>query len=138
MGTVLLVEDEESILRMAELMLRHLGYGVLAASGPREALRLATGHPGEIRLLLTDVVMPGMNGRDLAERLLEVHPNLRVLFTSGYPADHLAPHGVVDQGVSFLQKPFTLQALAAKVRSLLDRGEGGSVPPLVDGDPSPQ
>ncbi len=118
--TILLVEDETAILMMVTRMLELLGYTVLAASTPGEAIRLTEAHPGEIRLLLTDVVMPEMNGRDLANNLLSLDPNLKRLFMSGYPAHMIVPHGVLDEGVWFLHKPFTMQDLAAKVRVALD------------------
>jgi len=118
--TVLLVEDEPAILDVATQMLEIHGYRVLAAATPGEAIRLAEEHRGEIHLLMTDVVMPEMNGRELAKKLLSLHPGLRRLFMSGYTADVIAHHGVLDEGVQFIQKPFTLNALAAKVREVLD------------------
>lgn len=118
--TVLLVEDEPAILDMGRQLLEMLGYQVLAARSPGEAIRLAREHSGEIHLLLTDVIMPEMNGQDLARRLLSFHPRLKRLFMSGYTADIIAHHGVLDEEVLFLQKPFSLDALAAKVREALD------------------
>jgi PAS domain S-box-containing protein len=118
--TVLLVEDEREILEMTTMMLERLGYTVLAAGTPGEAVRLAQEHPGRIDLLLTDVVMPEMNGRDLAKNLLSIYPDIRRLFMSGYTANVIAHHGVLDEGVHFIQKPFTLQPLAAKIREALD------------------
>ena len=118
--TVLLVEDEPAILDMGKVMLEQLGYTVLAAGTPGEAIRLAEEHAGEIHLLMTDVVMPEMNGRDLAERLLSLYPDLKCLFMSGYTANVIAHHGVLDEGVHFIQKPFSMQDLAAKVREVLD------------------
>jgi len=119
--TILLVEDEPAILKLGQRMLERLGYHVLAASGPGEALRLAEYYAGTIHLLLTDVVMPDMNGRDLAKRLLTFYPDLRLLFMSGYTADVIAHHGVLDEGVLFLQKPFSKAELSLKVREVLDR-----------------
>lgn len=119
--TVLLVEDEPALLHLGTTMLERLGYRVLAADTPGEAIRLAEEHAGAIHLLMTDVVMPEMNGRDLARRLLSLYPNLKRLFMSGYPADVIAPHGVLDDGVHFLQKPFALPELAAKIRTALER-----------------
>ncbi len=119
--TILLVEDEPAILRMATVMLEQQGYTVLAAHSPEEAIRLAREYAGEIQLLMTDVVMPKMNGRDLARNLLSLHPHLRSLFMSGYTADIIAPHGVLDEGMCFIEKPFSLNDLAAKVRETLDR-----------------
>ena len=118
--TVLLVEDELAILRVTARMLEGLGYDVLAASSPVEAIRLAEQSDREIALLLTDVVMPGMNGRDLGERLAAVRPGLRRVFMSGFTADVIANHGVLHEGVHFVQKPFTKRALADKLREVLD------------------
>jgi CheY-like chemotaxis protein len=118
--TVLLVEDEPAILNMTTKMLERQGYTVLAASAPGEALRLAEEHSGEIHLLMTDVVMPEMNGRDLAQNLFSLHPNLKALFMSGYTANVIAHHGVLDEGVDFIQKPFSVKTLAEKVREVLD------------------
>jgi PAS domain S-box-containing protein len=124
---VLLVEDEAALLRSVGAMLRKLGYRVLAARGGAEALRLAGEHQGRLSLLLTDVVMPGMNGRELARELARAHPGLRVLFMSGYPAEVISSHGILDEGLSFLQKPFSPEELSAKVRSVLD-AEGSATP----------
>lgn len=118
--TVLLVEDEQSILKLGRAMLGRLGYTVLAANSPDEAIRLAEEHDGEIQLVMTDVVMPGMNGRDLANQLLARHKNLKCLFMSGYTANVIEHHGVLDEGVHFIQKPFTKKDLAIKVRETLD------------------
>jgi CheY-like chemotaxis protein len=117
--TILLVEDEPSILRVSRRLLEKLGYEVLAAHTPGEAIQLAREHVGEVHLLVTDVVMPEMNGRDLAKNLLSQYPNLKRLFMSGYTTDVIAHHGVLDPGVHFLQKPFSVQALAEKVREAL-------------------
>ena len=117
--TILLVEDEPAILKMTTKMLELLGYTVLGASTPGEAIRLAREHSGEIHLLMTDVVMPEMNGRDLARNLLALYPNLKRLFMSGYTANVIAHHGVLDEGVHFIQKPFARQELASKVRKAL-------------------
>jgi CheY-like chemotaxis protein len=110
---------------MATMMLERLGYAVLAAATPGQAIRLAHEHAGEIHMLMTDVVMPEMNGRDLAGNLLSIYPDLKRLFMSGYTADVIAHHGVLDAGVCFIQKPFSLKDLAAKLRQVLgkDRGE---------------
>jgi signal transduction histidine kinase/ActR/RegA family two-component response regulator len=117
--TILLVEDEPMILEMTRVMLEHMGYTVLPAVSPGEAIRLALEHAGEIHLLMTDVVMPEMNGRDLARNLLSLYPDLKRLFMSGYTANVIAHHGVLDEGVQFIQKPFTMQDLAAKIRNVL-------------------
>ncbi|MFW6181756.1 MAG: response regulator, partial [Spirochaetota bacterium] len=118
--TVLLVEDEPAILHMGEDMLGELGYRVLAASTPGEALERVGKHEGEIHLLVTDVVMPGMNGTELARNLIDRYPGLKCLFMSGYTANILAPHRVLEEGVHFIQKPFTVAELAAKVREVLE------------------
>jgi PAS domain S-box-containing protein len=117
---ILLVEDEQSILRMTKKMLERQGYTVVAASTPGEAIRMAREHAAEIHLLMTDVVMPEMNGRDLAKNLLSLYPGMKRLFMSGYTADVIAHHGVLDKGVNFIQKPFSGQELAAKVRKALE------------------
>jgi nitrogen-specific signal transduction histidine kinase/CheY-like chemotaxis protein len=118
--TILLVEDEPAILKMATMMLERQGYRVLAASAPGEAVRVAGEHAGEIHLLMTDVVMPEMNGRDLAKNLMSLYPDLMCLFMSGYTANVIAHRGVLDEGVHFIQKPFSMLDLAAKVREVLD------------------
>ena len=117
--TVLVVEDDPMILAMTEKMLTSLGYQTLAASGPANALNLAAVHAGNIDLVMTDVIMPEMNGRDLSARLKEQHPDLRVLFMSGYTADVIAHHGVLEEGVRFIQKPFSRNDLAIKMREAL-------------------
>jgi len=118
--TILLVEDEPTIRVMTALMLRDFGYTVLEASGPGEAIRLAQEHSGVIHLLMTDVVMPEMNGRDLARNILSIYPDIKRLFMSGYTADVIAHHGVIDEGVNFIQKPFSILELSTKVRGILD------------------
>ena len=117
--TILLVEDEPAILEMTGMMLHRLGYTVLSAGKPAEAIELARNHTGEIHLLITDVVMPEMNGRDLAQSIASLHPNIRKLFMSGYPADVIARQGVLDEGVLFIQKPFLMKDLAAKLREAI-------------------
>jgi two-component system cell cycle sensor histidine kinase/response regulator CckA len=119
--TVLLVEDEPAILKLSQRILSQQGYCVLAATTPGEALHRAETYTDIIHLLMTDVVMPDMNGRDLARHLLARHPEMKCLFISGYTADVIAPHGVLDKGVHFLPKPFSLHELAAKVREVLDQ-----------------
>jgi len=118
--TILLVEDEPAILKIAQRTLGSLGYTVLAAATPGEAIQLAEEHAGKIHLLMTDVVMPEMNGRDLAKRLLAFDPTIKRLFMSGYTADVIAHQGVLEEGINFIQKPFSLQDLAGKVRASLD------------------
>jgi two-component system, cell cycle sensor histidine kinase and response regulator CckA len=117
---ILLVEDEPAILRLAAMMLEKQGYTVVAAATPGEAIRLARERTGEIDLLMTDVVMPEMNGRELARNILTLYPGLRRLFMSGYTADVIAHQGVLEEGVHFIQKPFGIKELAAKVREVLD------------------
>ncbi|MFP4070887.1 MAG: PAS domain S-box protein [Desulfovibrionales bacterium] len=119
--TVLLVEDEPAILELSRSMLERLGYRVLSADKPSLAIRKAKEHAGEIDLLITDVVMPEMNGRELAERLLTIHSGVSQLFISGYTADVIAHRGVLDEGVNYLQKPFSMSDLAMKVRMILDQ-----------------
>jgi len=118
--TILLVEDESAILQIAETMLAKQGYLVLAAGTPAEAIRLARERSGEIHLLITDVIMPEMNGKALADNLRSFQPQLKILFMSGYTADIISHHGVLDDGVHFLQKPFSLTNLVTKVREVLD------------------
>ncbi len=118
--TILVVEDESSILKLVQMHLTFLGYRVLAAATPGEALALAEARRGAIHLLMTDVVMPGMNGRELANRLHALFPKVRVLFMSGYTADVIAHRGVLDADVHFIQKPFSRQDLAVKVRAVLE------------------
>ncbi len=117
--TVLVVEDDETILAMARKMLERLGYQVLTAAGPARAEDLAASHGKTIDLLMTDVIMPEMNGRDLSENLKTRNPNLNVLFMSGYTANVIAHHGVLEDGVVFIQKPFSRKELATKVRQAL-------------------
>jgi len=118
--TILLVEDEPAVLDMSRMMLERLGYRVVPAATPGEAIRQSHEHAGGIHLLMTDVVMPGMNGRDLARILLAANPRLRRLFMSGHNADVIAQRGVLDEGVYFIQKPFSMRDLAARVREALD------------------
>ena len=118
--TILVVEDEASILTMTRMMLERLGYTPLCANRPSEAVKIAESHTEAIHLLITDVVMPEMSGRDLADRLGNMYPNLKILYMSGYPANVIVHHGVLDNGVLFIDKPFTHQALSAKVRQALD------------------
>jgi len=118
--TILLVEDEPSILKLTRRILERLGYAVIPAATPGEATRLAHEHAGKIHLLITDVVMPGMNGRDLAGQLSACYPDIKLLFMSGYTADIIAHMGVLDEAVAFIQKPFSKDDLAVKVRKVLD------------------
>ena len=120
--TILLVEDEPANLNLGKRILENLGYRVLAAGTPDEAMRLAERNSGGIELLLTDVVMPEMNGRDLSRRLLSLYPGLKRLFMSGYIANVIPDHGEIDKGVLFIQKPFSKLELSQKVREALETG----------------
>ncbi|MBX3246320.1 MAG: response regulator [Myxococcales bacterium] len=117
--TILLVEDEPTVRELTARLLERLGYRVLVADGPRAALELSAAHAEEIHLLVTDVVMPQMSGRDVREALTKERPAMRCLYVSGYTADLLSPEGVLEEGVHFLPKPFAPSALAAKVREAL-------------------
>jgi CheY-like chemotaxis protein len=119
--TVLLVEDAEPLRKLAQSFLVEHGFQVLSAANGEEAIELAKTSRRPIHLLLTDVVMPGMNGRALAEQLLPVHPKIRILYMSGYTDSFIAGHGVLEPGTQLLHKPFTEQALLRKVRQVLDR-----------------
>jgi PAS domain S-box-containing protein len=118
--TVLLVEDEVALLQLTTRLLERLGYAVLAAGGPNQALQLAAAHVGVIHLVLTDIIMPDLSGHDLWQRLSALRPSLKCLFMSGYTANVIAHRGVLDDGVHFLQKPFSREALATKLREVLD------------------
>jgi len=118
--TVLLVEDDSQLRELASSVLAQCGYKVSAAGGGDEALALCTAKPGDIKLLITDVVMRGMNGRQLAEKVLRISPQVKVLYISGYTTNAIVHHGVLDAGLWFLPKPFSLAALVAKVREVLD------------------
>lgn len=120
--TILLVEDESTMLEMTTMMLEEMGYSVLAANRPTDAIELAQKNPNGIQLLITDIVMPGMNGKDLAAELLSRVPELKCLFMSGYTADELSRYSKLDWGRHFIQKPFTLEDLVTKVRAVLDSG----------------
>ena len=117
--TVLLVEDQNQLREIAREMLEDLGYTVLVAASPGDALTLCEEHTGEIHLLFTDVVMPNMNGKELAGRVQTLKPGIRTLFTSGYTADTIAHRGVLAAGIWFLEKPFSMDSLARKVREVL-------------------
>jgi CheY-like chemotaxis protein len=117
--TVLVVEDEPLLLEIVQEGLKELGYEVLAAGSPNDAILLCQTHAKEIHVLVTDVVMPTMNGKDLKEHLERVKPGLRTVFMSGYTADVVAHRGIVEANMPFVQKPFTIEALASKVREAL-------------------
>jgi two-component system, cell cycle sensor histidine kinase and response regulator CckA len=118
--TILVVEDEEIVRNMATEFLQMLGYTVLSIGHPDEALETCATHPGTIDLLLTDVILPKMDGRTLARNILKKRPHVKVLYVSGYTENAIVHHGVLDPGIHFLQKPFGMDALARKVREVLD------------------
>ncbi|MGH9945533.1 MAG: ATP-binding protein, partial [Pyrinomonadaceae bacterium] len=118
--TVLLVEDEDIVRELTHEFLEMSGYTVLEARNGRDAITICEQHDGPINLVLTDVVMPQMSGRELVERLAPLRPAMRVLYMSGYTDDQIVHHGVLSESKSFLEKPFTIQALARKVRAVLD------------------
>ena len=118
--TILLVEDAEPLRKLTHMFLRDNGYQVLTAADGSEAQQVAAQNVGPIHLLLTDVVMPGINGRVLAERLAPRHPAMKVLYMSGYTDSFIAGHGVLEEGIHLLHKPFTEEALMRKMRELLD------------------
>jgi PAS domain S-box-containing protein len=120
-GTILVVEDDPAILKLVTMMLKQLGYKVLAANTIKEATRLAEENTAEIGLLLTDVIMPESNGRELTKRLRTVCPHIKVLFMSGYAADIIAHQGVLEEGECFIQKPFSAKALANKIQETFAR-----------------
>ena len=116
---ILVVEDETMILKMTSTMLQRLGYVVLAASTPNQAIHIAKKFLSLIDLVLTDVIMPEMNGRELVERLLKIQTGMKFLYMSGYTADLISNHGMLDEGVLFIQKPFSKKELATKVLEAL-------------------
>ena len=119
--TILLVEDEEDVRKLAVRILQRQGYTVLEASCGKDALALCEEHAGPIHLILTDVVMPGMNGRQLADQLIRLRPNLKVVYMSGYTDNAVIHHGVLEEGVNYIQKPFTMDGLMKKMREALDK-----------------
>jgi PAS domain S-box-containing protein len=118
--TILLVEDEENLRRLARQALENQGYRVIDAPDGATAIQISQAHKGPIHLMLTDVIMPGMNGRELADKVAPTRPDMRVLYMSGYTENHIGHNGTLDEGITLLQKPFTLPALKAKVREMLD------------------
>jgi CheY-like chemotaxis protein len=130
--TILLVEDDPQLRELSSSVLSHCGYRVLSAATPDEGIAICESNHQQIRLLVTDVVMPRMNGRQLAERIQRVSPKIRVLYISGYTDNAIVHYGVLDPGLWFLAKPFTLSALVAKVREVLDSATSSA--PGVVGD----
>lgn len=118
--TILIVEDDPNLLELIMMMLEQLNYAVIPAGTPREAIQAAEENSSDIHMFITDVVMPEMNGRELAERLQIIRPKIKHLFMSGYTADLIAHQGVLDEGVNFIQKPFSLKDMAVKIRGVLD------------------
>jgi CheY-like chemotaxis protein len=119
--TVLVVEDEQSLRSMVRTVLEAAGYVVLEANGGHEAIAVCLNHVGPIHLLLTDVVMPQMNGREVSDHIVASHPETRVLYMSGYTDKGIVHNGVLESGAAFLQKPFTPNSLTRKIREVLDR-----------------
>jgi PAS domain S-box-containing protein len=119
--TILVVEDEVNLRRLTRQFLENQGYQVLEAADGAAAVQICVAHQGTIHLLLTDVIMPGMNGRELAHRVSEIRPNIKVMYMSGYTENAIGHNGTLDAGITLLQKPFTLHALKAKVREVLDK-----------------
>jgi len=117
--TILLVEDEPENLEMYRTMLESLGYSVLATGSPQDCLSLAQSYKGHIDLLVTDVVMPEMNGRELADTFIATHPSTQCLFMSGYSAEVITRNGILVNGINFIEKPFTLQKFADKIKKIL-------------------
>ena len=120
-ATVLVVEDHDEVRRFAVRALVECGCQVLAAANGSEAIAMAAGHAGRIEILLTDVVLPGMNGREVAERMVQARPDIKVIYTSGYTQALIATRGVLNCGVMYLPKPYTTEQIATKVREALQR-----------------
>jgi CheY-like chemotaxis protein len=118
--TVLVVEDEKMLLEFVGAVLEEQGYKVLSAVAPAEALTIAREYNRPIHLLITDVVMPGMNGRELKEAIAPLYPDIKTLYMSGYTANVIAHRGMLDEGTAFLQKPFSINALAVKIRQVIE------------------
>ena len=119
--TILVVEDDEEVRNLAVRILKKQGYNVLEASQGLDAFLICEEHEEPMHLLLTDVVMPKMSGRELADRIVSIHPEIKVLYMSGYTDNAIAHHGILEKGTNFIQKPFTVDGLARKVREVLDK-----------------
>lgn len=130
--TILLVEDEECVRQVAREILELEGYLVISTANPHQALEQFERHDGAVDLLLTDVVMPGMDGYDLAQKLAHMQPSIRVIFMSGYTENRLLRRGICNLHTAYLQKPFTLQALVDKVRQVLAGPEPWNLHAPVD------
>ena len=117
----MLVEDEEALRKLVMNVLQNKGYTVIAPENVAEALKMLQKHMGPIHLLLTDVVMPVLSGRELAERVTSLHKETKVIYMSGYTNDAIVQHGVLDPGLNFVQKPFSPDTIARKVREVLDQ-----------------
>jgi CheY-like chemotaxis protein len=128
-GNVLVVEDEQVVRNLVCRVLGQAGYTVLSAENGEQALRLAAEFTGWLDLVITDIVMPRINGRELADRLCRICPGVQVLYVSGYTNDQLSRHGVLDPGLAYMQKPFTPALLLARVQSLLGRSAGSEKSP---------
>ncbi|HST78940.1 MAG TPA: response regulator [Verrucomicrobiae bacterium] len=118
--TILLVEDEEPLRKVVIELLTQIGYNVLSASNGKEAMHVSHTYPHRIHLLITDVLMPEIDGPELAKNLCEVRPDLRVIYISGYTDDCLAPEGILEPGTVLVNKPFSVRVLSAKMREVLD------------------
>jgi DNA-binding NtrC family response regulator len=119
--TVIVVEDNEAVRKMVVSILERQGYKVISANSGKSCLEKIANYNGKAHLLLTDVVMPDMNGRELYFEIKSLNPEIRVIYASGYTDNVIAHHGVLDEGINFIQKPFSVQGLAVKVREVLDR-----------------
>lgn len=118
--TILLVEDEPALLKLTSILLERLGYHIIAVDSPDRAIEIVREYKGPIHMLMTDVIMPGMNGRELALNIMPLQPDIKLLFMSGYTADIISENGVLDRGINFIQKPFVWNELGKKIRSILD------------------
>jgi len=117
---IMLVEDDTDVREVLSEILKDLGYIIIEAGDDAEAQKLSKKFNGKIHLLLTDLILPGLNGRELSELLLQSRKEMKILFISGYSDDVIAKHGVIDEGLSFLQKPFTASSLGKKIREVLE------------------
>lgn len=125
--TILIVEDNEQNVELTRLMLEECGYTVISTASPLEACRICQSHPGEIKLLLSDVIMPQLNGRELSAKITALRPGIKTLFMSGYTEDIIGKRGIIIEGINFIHKPFVLMGLAEKVRLVLDEEQTGAL-----------